>query len=807
METPPILSKVITSVKGLLRRSFENRFWDWQAALLTIMLVQISSARLTATNWAPFLYFTQTISFLGTILGLALGYSTYNRRSTVYAILGYTAMLLPLHWLNAAERTESLSTDLLMLAARILTSLALFLRSEPVYDPLFFVVIVSIGFWIIGLWAGYNLTRHRDYLDVVLPSGLAMLIVQIFDPDKSIMIWGLALYIFVALILLGRLYFLENQETWKKNRSLVTPETIKDISNGVLLTAFIAVAFTWSLPNLISGIKPAAQAWNRLTRPIFDRLSDATTALEGDGGSTTAVQTEFYGSEISLGLNAAAGDTPVFYVQQEESEFVPLRYYWRGRVYDLYINGRWTNSPTVQEEFFPASDTFDVEYPDKRYEMQLTFTNNFDAEGLIYAPAEMTWINRKSSMFLIKDPANTGNSMEESTAWVVQPILEKGDKYSVRVLISDPTIEDLRNAGGDYPVWVTNKYLQVPENIAPRLKNLAETITASQDTAYDKTMAITNYLRNEIEYSPVLEKSPPQNVDPVLWVLFDYKKGFCMYYASAEVLMLRSVGIPARMAVGFAEGIFNEDENRYVVTRKDAHAWPEVYFPGIGWVEFEPTGNQFPLERAETNAAPVEGDQQPGAPLQEDSTVPTPVPVMPQEPLVLNGNASGSLQANTTDVVVRNLLLGLFFAALVFIIYYMRRNTMIASQLPAYLSDRLTRYGATPPRWLKNWTRWAALSDVERSFNAVNLSLYWLGHPQPSHMPSTQRAKILIKNLPDAEKEITTLLNEYQATLYTPRKGNPQLARSAAYKILLKSWRKRLKESLDLLNHRYNQLQ
>src|SRR5687767_15979497 len=70
-----------------------------------------------------------------------------------------------------------------------------------------------------------------------------------------------------------------------------------------------------------------------------------------------------------------------------------------------------------------------------------------------------------------------------------------------------------------------------------------------------------------------------------------------MYSASAEVLMLRTLGIPARMAVGFAQGTYDEERDRYIVARLNAHAWPEVYFPGIGWVEFEPTGNQNPLSR------------------------------------------------------------------------------------------------------------------------------------------------------------------------------------------------------------------
>ena len=138
------------------------------------------------------------------------------------------------------------------------------------------------------------------------------------------------------------------------------------------------------------------------------------------------------------------------------------------------------------------------------------------------------------------------------------------------------------------------------------IQTLAEQVTSGQSTPYDQAQAITNYLRNTIQYTLTVP-SPPPGEDPAVWVLFDYKKGFCNYYASDEVLMLRSIGIPARLAVGFAEGSSNNDSSvansvSFTVLNHDAHAWPEVYFPNIGWVEFEPTVNQNPIVRSEVQS-------------------------------------------------------------------------------------------------------------------------------------------------------------------------------------------------------------
>jgi transglutaminase-like putative cysteine protease len=145
---------------------------------------------------------------------------------------------------------------------------------------------------------------------------------------------------------------------------------------------------------------------------------------------------------------------------------------------------------------------------------------------------------------------------------------------------------------------------------------LARRIAEDSDKTYDIAESITRYLRENIEYNETVEE-PPSNQERMDWFLFDYRKGFCNYYATAEVVLLRSLGIPARIAVGYAQGerqseiievippgmesqipdtsIF--DQTKFTVRQKDAHAWPEVFFPGYGWVEFEPTGNQDPLVR------------------------------------------------------------------------------------------------------------------------------------------------------------------------------------------------------------------
>ena len=134
-----------------------------------------------------------------------------------------------------------------------------------------------------------------------------------------------------------------------------------------------------------------------------------------------------------------------------------------------------------------------------------------------------------------------------------------GESYQVDAILSNPNRQQLQEAGTSYPEWVTQKYLQLPKAFSPRIKELAAEITAGTQTPFEKSIAITRYLRENIKYAPTIPEVP-RNKDPLEWVLFEYKQAYCVYYASAEVLMLRSVGVPARMAVGFAQGQHDASE-------------------------------------------------------------------------------------------------------------------------------------------------------------------------------------------------------------------------------------------------------
>ena len=167
------------------------------------------------------------------------------------------------------------------------------------------------------------------------------------------------------------------------------------------------------------------------------------------------------------------------------------------------------------------------------------------------------------------------------------PRLDAGTQYSVTSRTPTTSPEELREVETDYPGWVTDTYLQLPDTFPQRLVDLAQELTAGESNLYDKAMAVQTHLK-ALPYDQQIP-TPPFDADGVDYFLFTVQRGYSDYFGSAMATLLRAVDIPTRLVVGHTPGILDKDAGVYVVRDRDSHAWPEVYFPGYGWVEFEPT--------------------------------------------------------------------------------------------------------------------------------------------------------------------------------------------------------------------------
>ncbi len=159
-------------------------------------------------------------------------------------------------------------------------------------------------------------------------------------------------------------------------------------------------------------------------------------------------------------------------------------------------------------------------------------------------------------------------------------------RYEGFSLLPARNVARLRAASTDYPDEIRDIYLQLPK-LDPRIPELAKQITARALTPYDKTITLETYLRSRYTYTLNLTGKPGD--DALAHFLFETRAGHCEYFASAMAIMLRTLDIPTREVNGFLPGEYNDLGEDYIVRASDAHSWVEVYFPGTGWLTFDPT--------------------------------------------------------------------------------------------------------------------------------------------------------------------------------------------------------------------------
>lgn len=752
------------------------RWWDWSSIFLLFLLLEIVASRLVTTNWTSFLFLGQTVTYISYVIGMALGYTRFSPRLARFISFLYMLILLPLQWTLVIDQSTSLEEQLLSVGGRLFFSFTDFFARRPVEDSFFFISLITLAFWIISSSAGFRLVRSQNYLMAVIPSGVSLLMLQSYDNGVVGRLWIMAIYALIALLLLGRLNYLENNKSWRERRVFLSPDNRVDLTSTMVFAAGLIIFFSWITPTSIQGIDSAIQTWNKIMRPwrsFTDRMEIAFSSLESPSGSRRG---ELFGSEIMLGRGFPQSDTVMFTVDAPPFSTVekPPRYYWRGRTYDYFSEGQWFTTGTNLEDYSP-SETVKVSYstdvPDPQ---RFIFNISEITLSLVYTPSQTVWLSRQGST----RTKPTGN-LDEVISWYAYPALQAGEVYQVDAVLLNPDIEQLREAGTNYPSWLTEQYLQMPDDFSPRIIELAEEITAEYNNPFDKTTAITTYLRENIEYTDVIPL-PPRKADPLEWMLFESKKAYCVYYSSAEIMMLRSLGIPARLAVGFAQG--ENDNDDYIVRRNDAHAWPEVYFPGIGWVEFEPTGSP------ELGGQPALIRPQP--PTDEEDSVGSNLADLGalennrddfrglvEEDLSIPGQEEVIQPLNPSRYLIPLLII---FAA---ITLFFGRRYSVPARLPGILRTTYERTGVQIPNWVVNWEQWVDTSSIQKSFESINFALNLLKHPVPIDATPIERANALKQLLPKVKEHTKNLLDEHQTSLYTSREANVTRARRAAFNI------------------------
>ncbi|MBA3743149.1 DUF3488 and transglutaminase-like domain-containing protein [Sporichthya sp.] len=227
-----------------------------------------------------------------------------------------------------------------------------------------------------------------------------------------------------------------------------------------------------------------------------------------------------------------------------------------------------------------------------------------------------------------------------------------GMTYSVDSVDLDPRPTDVTAALSIDPYLAP--YLELPEDLPQRVKDLAERVTKGTDTILARAIALQQWFRDPDEFAYDLRQRPGTGKDAILAFLED-RRGYCEQFASTMAVMARHLKIPARVNVGFTPGSPNPDGTR-TVSAHDAHAWPELWMPGVGWTRFEPTPGSAASNPDVPNwLSPKPPDGQTGGNEGENETEATPSPepptgaTAPPDPATVNPGLEGVLPLPAED--------------------------------------------------------------------------------------------------------------------------------------------------------------
>jgi hypothetical protein len=286
-----------------------------------------------------------------------------------------------------------------------------------------------------------------------------------------------------------------------------------------------------------------------------------------------------FSDEVMLGRvgEIKLDSSPVMRVRivNRDGSALPGTLYWRGIALDEFDGIKWKSSDQDYEILRAGADgVFSIEHTERKLLYQEVITEHLDTDILFAAQKPLGF----------KAPwVRTITRMNDS--YILSAARPGRMKYYAYSDTAIPARDKLRSDSTRYEEQI-KRFLQLPES-SKELKGLARDITKFDYNPYDKALSVKLYLLENFEYTRTLKEG--SGASPLEDFLFEKKEGHCEYFATAMVILLREVGVPARIVNGFVGGEWNRHGEFYLVRESDAHSWAEVYFPSYGWVIFDST--------------------------------------------------------------------------------------------------------------------------------------------------------------------------------------------------------------------------
>jgi transglutaminase-like putative cysteine protease len=480
-------------------------------------------------------------------------------------------------------------------------------QKQPAPDAVSLAIFWLGVLWMVAFWAGWATRRMHNPLMSIGPAvGLLAALLNYQSLEAIPLITPIG----ATLLLMALIRYDRREQGWTRRRI--------DFAEGMSVDLMLAAGV------LVAGLLAAGiVAPNFSIRAVMDfaqRFNQPASGDEAGVGESLGLQAkppDSYGETrpTKLSTTHILGEHPnlnsdvIMTVKVIQPRYIPPpvylpatnndlgapHYYWRMLTYDQYIGSGWRSSPANTTDYAAETALF-AETPAYQQTIRQRISPVEELGGVLFVTGQLQSANQpyEAEWRQISDNFTQADLFAAQIADGV---------YEASSYLPAVSVAQLRAAPAEYPAEISQRYLQLPESLPLRVRELALSLTADQPTPYDKAAAIEQYLRT-FPYSLEIV-APPRGRDVVDYFLFNLQTGFCDYYASAMVVLARAAGLPARPVLGYASGSFDSINERYVVHENDSHAWVEVYFSGIGWVEFEPTAAQPAIVRPNDDGEPV----------------------------------------------------------------------------------------------------------------------------------------------------------------------------------------------------------
>jgi len=751
----------------------KERLFGWFNAMniirqIALLVFVLQFARWFANYWLPV-----TVDLVYAVIGVVCVVELILSRSPLWVrillqavgVIAAHTVVLDWEWYGSLIVWESWESTQYMLQV-------FFAQFAP-------FVWFGLAAWFIYALLSWLLQSREQVFMVTVISVVAL---AIADSYTSVYLWDeTALVVISGLVLMINRHF-----TDFRNKHPHTWKYISEYPWGITLTAGTLVAFIILMSVIAPNVRPLLvdpyTAWNQLQgRSVnFSQKEDTPKALTSFA-IPNLISSSGYGRDDSqLGGAFNYNYDPIFRVTSK------VRSYWRGESKSFYTGSGWLDEDEFSEyqvfgigqEMLPETEV-DASLPVNEFTQSVTVLNDDDLPKIFGAypmsRIELLNGNPELDVTFVKN-LKTG-------AVEIQPTEVHINSYTVTSAVPVASEAWLMQAPQPELDQELRPYVQLPGTVPDRVHQLARDITAGLTTQYEKVKAVEQYLKSNYTYTNTPDETRGRSEDFVDRFLFEIMEGYCDYFSTAMVVMLRTLDIPTRWVKGYTSGMMNDEssimyeqafilgqeitpdmELTYIVRNADAHSWVEVYFEGYGWMMFEPTAGF---------AAPVIS-----APA--DAAVDVMAPVTPAESDSETAVAEG--RASSYGVVITIAVLALVIVASVILWLFVFRSGRI----------RLTRFRQLMVRFGLMREPATPNEKIVAEFNRLMRYFKRKGLLREEHQTVREAVAAWRTRFPAVEAELTEMLHGFEQAKYSARQFSEHEA--DRYQRQLRDLRKQVKK-------------